>query len=91
MVTEDGMTLRANPDPKRQDPYFDHDLGVIRSRPYEQRDRLSSMRYIAPSVRAVLRAVADGEPQETDRVEYQSPDGPIEAIFYGQLGTGQWR
>jgi hypothetical protein len=62
---------------------------VIRTRPYHTADTLESKPYVRGSERAELAAVL-GETRAEHFDHYESPDGPIGAVLYGMLGTGQW-
>jgi hypothetical protein len=79
----------ANPAAKRAEAYYDEERGVVRTAPYDKADELESTPYTPQFVKEAL-ADALGMPFGDEREDYMTPDGPAGAIFYGQLGTGQW-
>jgi hypothetical protein len=80
---------RSDPTRKRTEPYFDPELGVIRTHPHDQAANLVSAPYQRKGVKAAF-AVVVGEEPDDEQWAYQSPDGPVGAVVAGMLGTGQW-
>lgn len=79
----------SDPELKRCDPYVDTS-GVLRSRPWEHADSLSSKSYPDPTVTKDHREMLGIEEVESFVEDYESADGPIGAILYGMIGSGQW-
>ena len=100
-LAHDPVLLNANPchnaegksdRAKRTNPYLDG--GLIRSRPQGDLGRSEAYRVGAEidDVERWLASLAGEELPDNlaDMPVFESPDGPWQAIFFGQLGTGQW-
>jgi hypothetical protein len=88
-VSSAKVTQSANPRAKRAEAYFDEEFGVVRTAPYDKADELESTPYTPGYVKESMASLLD-MPFEEAPEDYITPDGPAAAIFFGQLGTGQW-
>ena len=96
-VSSAKVVQSSDPRTKRDGLYYDPRLGVLRTRPYAEVEELESCPYLRMEERRELADLlwdAEGrigkERIRMEREDFDTPDGPAGAIFYGQLGTGQW-
>jgi hypothetical protein len=91
----------SNPFHKRTDVRWDPEAHLLRTRPYEQSESLTSYGYQTGKARNAFAEVAEtaGAPGADDDFpsgmlaafgDTTTPDGPSSALFFGALGTGQW-
>ena len=88
-VSGQRVVQSGSPRSKRAEGYYDEDLDVIRTAVRDKVEEAESAPYVPGHVRDALAELI-GEPYEAERPDYITPDGPAGAIFFGQLGTGQW-
>lgn len=84
------FTQSADPSAKRCEPYSDTAAGFVRSRPIEAAENLTSYPYTPKYVEDALIAMTGEKVLPVEDPDF-TPDGATSALYFGALGTGQFR
>lgn len=87
-VAEQVFKQSSDPKSKRSNPYVDN--SILRTRPYRMAERVESAMFRTVELKSIMGAAFGRLAEEAEPTPLQSPDGLIEDIVYGMLGTGQW-